>query len=86
MTHWACPSGEAGKPFRITLGDQTLTADVPASGTWDRYMERPVGLVRLKAGEHRLVFRSAGAISGPLIDLRTIRLLPAEPTEAEPRR
>ncbi|NQU21744.1 MAG: c-type cytochrome [Candidatus Nealsonbacteria bacterium] len=81
---WACQSGEAGKTFRLQVGEQTITGTVPPSGTWDRYMQRVFGRIVLTPGEHRLIVRSAGPISGPLIDLRSVSLLPTEPTEASP--
>jgi hypothetical protein len=37
-----------------------------------------VGTIRLGAGRQDLVFRSEGRISGALIDLRSLRLIPEE--------
>ncbi len=80
---WACQSGEAEKPFRLQVDGQAIRGKVPSSGTWDRYLRQKFGQVKLEAGEHRLSIRSDGPISGPLIDLRSVNLVPEpEPTRA----
>lgn len=80
---WACQSGQAGKSFVLAVEDQKIRGKVPSSGTWDRYIRQEFGRLTLEPGEHRLVIRSDGPISGPLLDLRLVRLVPvAEPTPA----
>ncbi len=64
--------------FRMTVGQAKLEAVVPSTGSWDVYKTKSFGRVRLPAGTHRLVFRSKGKLTGPLIDLRTITLSPAK--------
>ena len=49
-----------------------------STGLWDRYSQATVGRVHLEPGDHHLTFRAGGPITGPLIDLRAIRLVPAD--------
>ncbi len=79
---WACHSSTAGRPFLMQVGAEKLSGKVPSTGTWDRYSRQKFGRIDLEPGDHRLIFRSDGPISGALIDLRTVELVPAGPTRA----
>ncbi len=74
--NYACYSGEADKPFLLEVAGQKVRGTVASTGRWNRYVETQFGRVHLEAGENRLTFRSDGRIAGPLIDIRTIRLVP----------
>lgn len=73
---WACQDGTAGKPFLIQAGLQKFTGKVPGTGTWDDYRRAKFGRLQLQPGSCRFGMRSDGPISGALIDLRAIRLVP----------
>jgi putative membrane-bound dehydrogenase-like protein len=74
---WACDAKSAGKAFLILGGASRLTGTVESTGSWDNYRSARVGEVVLPAGQQRVTFRPAGALSGDaLIDLRSIRLVP----------
>lgn len=73
---YACHDDSAGNALRLTIADQSLTSNVPGSGTWDDYRLLSVGTITLAAGRHHVVVRSAGPIRGSLIDLRRVRLTP----------
>ncbi|MEX2213801.1 MAG: PVC-type heme-binding CxxCH protein [Phycisphaeraceae bacterium] len=62
--------------FQLLVADQKLTGPVPSTGSWDKYVTKAVGTIELKAGTHRLTFRSLGPVKGALMDLRTIVLKP----------
>jgi len=80
---WACQSGEAGKRFLLEVGGRSIRGSVPSTGQWSRYSRQSFGQLELDPGEHRLVFRSDGPISGALIDLRCVTLAPVPaPTPA----
>jgi len=75
---WACQDSHAGNKFQIRVGDQVLlTEQVSGTGTWDDYRQEKFGEIRLAPGKPQLIFRSEGPIKRALIDLRTIRLVPA---------
>jgi putative membrane-bound dehydrogenase-like protein len=74
---WACDDKSAGKLFVIQGGAAPLTGKVASTGSWDNYKGSRVGEMVLAVGKQRLTFRSAGPLSvSPLIDLRSIRLVP----------
>jgi putative heme-binding domain-containing protein len=75
---WACDNSSAGNRFELRADGQVLTGRVETTGNWDTYREARVGTITLRAGRQRVVFRSAGAIRGALIDLRGLRLVPGE--------
>jgi len=73
---WACPHEPGPAGFRVEVSGQTLTGKVPNTGSWDVYRQAKFGELKLDRGTQRLVFRSAGPLPRPLIDLRTLRLVP----------
>jgi putative membrane-bound dehydrogenase-like protein len=73
---WACEKSEAGKRFLLQAGPNQLTGRVASTGNWDTYRQAKVGEIVLPAGRQRLTFRSAGRIFNPLIDLKSIKLVP----------
>ncbi len=72
----ACDSSAAGNEFVLEADEVLLTGKVASTGSWDRYVTRKFGAVRLPAGRIRLTMRSRGMIRGALIDLRAIKLVP----------
>jgi len=75
---WACESGTAGRKFVLSAGAARLTGTVPGTGSWDEYKQERFGTIRLPAGRATVTFRSEGSPGGALIDLRTVRLIPAK--------
>jgi putative membrane-bound dehydrogenase-like protein len=75
---WACEEGTAGKTFLLEAGPNQLTGKVASTGNWDTYRQAKVGEIVLPAGRQWLTFRSAGRIFIPLIDLKSIKLVPQE--------
>jgi putative membrane-bound dehydrogenase-like protein len=73
---WACDAGAAGNAFVLETGAARLTGKVASTGSWDAYRQARVGTIELKAGRRRVVMRSAGAVKGALIDLKSVRLVP----------
>ncbi|HKB39679.1 MAG TPA: hypothetical protein VKD72_24800 [Gemmataceae bacterium] len=62
------------EPIRLEL--DRLTTKVASTGTWDTYREAQIGVIALSAGRQRLTAHSEGKITGALIDLKSIRLVP----------
>jgi putative heme-binding domain-containing protein len=73
---WACDEESAGKKFLLRAGPNQLTGTVASTGNWDTYRQAKVGEILLPAGQQRLTFGSAGRIFNPLIDLKSIKLVP----------
>ncbi len=73
---WACDESSAGKMFLLQAGLNQMTGKVDSTGSWDNYRQAKVGEIVLPAGRQRLTFRSAKRIFTPLIDLKSIQLLP----------
>ncbi|MBI3463079.1 MAG: dehydrogenase, partial [Planctomycetes bacterium] len=78
---WACDDSTAGNTFELQVADQHVTGKVTGTGTWETYKRAKFGEITLEAGEKRLIFRSAGKVSGALIDLRGIKLSPPSPRQ-----
>jgi hypothetical protein len=60
----------------IRIAGQNVVFKVPSTKSWDIYQWQKFGAVKLEPGDFRVVAQSVGALRGPLIDLRTIKLLP----------
>jgi putative membrane-bound dehydrogenase-like protein len=73
---WACDEASAGKTFVLRAGPNEMTGQVASTGNWDTYRQAKVGEIVLPAGRQRLTFRSARRIFYPLIDLKSIKLVP----------
>jgi putative membrane-bound dehydrogenase-like protein len=73
---WACDDASAGKMFLLQAGPNQTTGRVASTGSWDTYRQAKVGDIVLPAGRQRLTFRSARRIFYPLIDLKSIKLVP----------
>lgn len=75
---FACADGSAGNRFCIDGLSEVIRGDVPATGNWDRYQQRRIGTIVLKAGRHAISVRPDGPLSkGALFDLREVRFVPA---------
>jgi hypothetical protein len=75
---YACEDSAAGNSFLIEQGSQRLSGQVSGTGSWDNYRRMKVGELDLPTGMQRLSFRSLGPVRGALIDLRDVKLAPAE--------
>lgn len=73
---YACAESAAGNVVLVEVGGQTLSAVVPATGSWDEFRGLNLGTVQLPAGRGELLVRSGGPIRQALLDLRSVRLTP----------
>lgn len=72
---WAL-AGDGQNTMVLRIAGEDVVFKVPSTGSWDVYRWQKFGSVKLKPGDFRVVAQSVGALRGPLIDLRTIKLLP----------
>jgi putative membrane-bound dehydrogenase-like protein len=73
---WACPRNQSGKAVAIESNSESVTARIEATANWETYRQAKVGELTLPAGEQRLSARALPPMSGYLMDLRAIRLVP----------
>jgi hypothetical protein len=73
---FACDAGSAGNELVIEGANPAVRWKVTSTGTWAQYQTVRVGIVKLPAGEGRIVVRPSGPLRGALIDLRTVYILP----------
>jgi putative heme-binding domain-containing protein len=73
---WACPPDMAGKKFLLQAGVNQMTGKVASTGSWDNYRQAKVGEIVLTVGRQQVTFRSGGRIFHPLIDLKSVKLVP----------
>jgi putative membrane-bound dehydrogenase-like protein len=73
---YACHANTAGKTFLLQAGIHRLTGKVVSTGDWDTYRKAEIGEIVLGEGRQQVAFRSAGKIYNPLLDLKSIELVP----------
>jgi hypothetical protein len=70
---------EAGKSFRLEVGNKKLTGKVETTGSWYTYKTKKVGSIRLSSGTQNVTLKSnAKKENGSIFDLREVRLVPAK--------
>ncbi len=75
---YACLPREAGAPAEIRVNGQSrLDFTIEPTGSWDDYAEARLGFLTLQAGEHRVTVHGEKP-EGPLMKLRSLRLVPLE--------
>jgi len=75
--HWACDGSTAGNTLLIECGKAKLSHRVPSTESWNTYRRAKIGVMELASGSRRLTARPKGPVRGALIDLKSIRLVPA---------
>jgi mono/diheme cytochrome c family protein len=66
----------AGNQFVLTSNRDQLAGTVPNTGGYTTFAEHEVGILRLDAGESRLVMQPQGTLRRELADVRGLRLEP----------
>ena len=72
---WACDDKTAGNSFQLEAGKHTFTARVEGTGGWDQYRQEKIGTMTLAEGLQRITLRPKGSLKGPLLDLKSLRLV-----------
>ncbi len=81
----AVADDQAGKPFVLEIGDQSLNGTIAKTGSPETYGNVQVGRIKVPAGSPRAVLRPAGPFDQWLCNLREIKLVPAAvPTTESP--
>lgn len=78
LLHYACPDETAGNQFELHLGSQVLKGVVRTTGSWDRYQKQLIGVIDLEKGELNAIFSPTKRLTGYLLDLKAIELLPVK--------
>jgi TolA-binding protein len=72
--------GDTTNKFSVEMGDQKLVANVPNTGSWDKFAPTKVGVIRVeKAGVVKITMKPEGAIQQPgLLDFRQLDIRPSK--------
>ena len=75
---WSAEGGVVGNPYVFTIGKRRLEGKNKDSGSWEIFLEEPIGVLKVKKGIHKVVFRPGDDIEkgGGMLDVKTIRLVP----------
>ena len=76
LLYAAAPSAEGGV-CAVEAGGQRVSRKVDVTGAWDRYEEKPVGVLDLPAGDVEVCVRAEKVFGDGLLNLRALRLSPA---------
>ena len=78
ILEWSAEGSVVGNPYVFEAkGGNSLKGNVEATASWETFNTKNIGMIKLKAGRQRLIFRAdPGLKSGGLLDLRLIRLQP----------
>ena len=75
--HWSCGDNSAGESFLVSVGDQRIEGVVTSTGNEMTFRRKKIGSISLELGESKLQFRSLEDLSGSLIHLKGIHLVPS---------
>lgn len=77
---WSVSDEEAGKEFALQTKNEILTGIVEKSGSWETYITKEIGLIKLEPGKQRIIFKPNTDFdsTGALLDLRSLKLKPAD--------
>jgi hypothetical protein len=71
----AAPGGEAGSSYRVAIGAQRLEGRVPATGGWESFAARAVGVASIpQAGALAVELRAESKPAGAVMNLRGLVL------------
>jgi Domain of unknown function (DUF5077) len=74
-----CGKGQGGSAIRIMAAGQTLDYSVEDTGHFQNFVERTAGTIKIdKAGDYALEIRAVKKAKGAVMDVRQVRLVPAE--------
>lgn len=75
---WSAEGGVVGNPYVLEIGKSKLEGKIKDSGSWETFIEEPIGVLKIKKGEKLVVFRPGKNIEkgGGMLDVKTIRLVP----------
>lgn len=73
-----CGKGNGGSEVYFIIADQTLKMTVEDTGHFQKFVERNIGIVELKAGKHTLAVKPQSKPHGAVMDLRQVMLKPVE--------
>lgn len=74
---WSCPQRSSGNKYIIEGGVEPLRGKVESTSARDKYAQKKIGTITIKAGRQRIMVRSDGPIAKEsLMDLRTLYLVP----------
>jgi hypothetical protein len=76
--HQGCGKGHGGSRVALEVAGQSLEFTVNDTGHFQNFVPRKVGTVRLAKGGHRFWIKPIKKAGGAIMDVRRIRLIPAD--------
>ena len=76
--HQGCGTGHGGSTVAIEVAGQNREFTVKDTGHFQNFVPRKIGTVRLPKGGHRFWLKPVRKAAGAIMDVRRIRLIPAE--------
>jgi hypothetical protein len=74
---WSVSDEEAGKPFVLTSGNQTIEGVIKPSGSWETFKKIKIGELTLEEDYNRIIVASGQEFEkGALMDLKALTLVP----------
>ena len=74
--NWALDGKANTNRIRLQIGENEIIHAVDNTGTWDQYKTTRIGTLELDEGEHRATVRAMTPITGFVIDLKSLKLVP----------
>jgi putative heme-binding domain-containing protein len=75
--NYALPEERRGNRVRVEAGAAEVVAQIPATGSWEKYELKKFGRIELKEGDQTITIRGEKPFRGPLLDVKEIVLAPA---------
>ncbi len=73
----ACPEDTAGTGYTLSVGDQTVSSKVVATGSWRDYKTVPVGKIKIDQASSLIIKLVPGKLKGlAVMNLRAVVLIP----------
>ena len=72
----SCDPPFRGSTVNIIVDKQTISFNVPDTGSWQTYREVPLGNLRLKKGKHSVALRAAAVADQFVGNVREVRVYP----------
>ncbi len=73
---WSASNEQAGKPFELSLGHETISGQVPSTGSAKNYHQASIGQVNLTAGTSRAILSAGNDVTSSIGNLRRFVLVP----------
>jgi hypothetical protein len=75
--NYAVPEEKPNNRVRVEASGAQVVAQIPATGSWEKYELKKIGNINLNEGDQTITIRGEKPFRGPLLDVKEIVLAPA---------